>query len=1068
MKKRLKKILRLALALALVGGALFGGYEVWRATRSERTAGVAGAVKARVEVGAESVTVRLAVELAGPGLFHEARVPILPAGVALVEAKLNGRAAEMELLGETLAIVLRGAGTHQAEVAYELPLPAERRLLLALPRGVSTSLEVALAEAGMAVHVPAPAVVKMLPAKKGSEARVIMPPAERVSISWRPRPEEMTRAVRLAARTETLYTIQGDSFSGRTQYGLRVEGKDVARFAFALAEGVTVDQVEGAWVEGWECENGKLVVQARGAIQGEAPLVVYHRRPLADGEVELAVPVLENAVRQWGFGAVAAGGAVELEALAVENGGEIDPRGLPASLRQAGSAPVARAFRYDRVPSSQRLSLVRHRESEILEATADSLNALLAYASDGGCVGKAVYAVRNVRRQHLAVELPEGAELWSVHVAGNPVRPVHDAGGRTLVPLSCSAATASRAFAVELVYFTPGAPFAEKGEFRAPLPQVDVPVMQVMLSLSLPQEINLEDFAGDLRPVESFTFALDPQDIQLVRDARKENPADKAVDDVNKQIDQQLRRGGRGQMNLRLDYDALVRNDNFQEALRPNGFNRAFLQQYCLENPGAAQPVVQPVAKLNLTGFGQAELAEITGLASLQIPVPTGGPVLRFERQLLRDELAEVRAAYWSILAAKPKADAAPRLASNVAVLYQLGPRALALTATLSYQLDAGKVDAVRYELPAGAKVLSIRGENVARWQSTGNTLVVHFVRPERRGGRLVMAAELPSNGSALRLAPPRLAGASSERALLGVAAPDDYEVRFEKAETLEPVNPAFLPPELRNGHRSVSVFRLGGARARDVRLEATRRARVASLHATCDSVNAISFFTDEGVSVTRAIYEIRNVAQRHLSLRLPEGADLWGAFVADRAVRPLAGVEGTILLPIELSRDGRVRSYPVEVVYALGGQPFERRGTLAAGLPAVDVPVMHAMYSVYLPQRLRAWGFAGSLKQVREFSAPVSPEEAATEPALAARANYYNDRQAALEWNMNERDLGKLLGHAAKPASTKTPAAPGGAAGTLAACGLKIYIPAMGRLLRFERHLVVKGKMSFECSYRG
>ena len=34
--------------------------------------------------------------------------------------------------------------------------------------------------------------------------------------------------------------------------------------------------------------------------------------------------------------------------------------------------------------------------------------------------------------------------------------------------------------------------------------------------------------------------------------------------------------------------------------------------------------------------------------------------------------------------------------------------------------------------------------------------------------------------------------------------------------------------------------------------------------------------------------------------------------------------------------------------------------------------------------------------------------------------------------------------------------------------CGLKLYIPAVGQMLRFERHLVVEGKLSVSCSYRG
>ncbi|HOX06457.1 MAG TPA: hypothetical protein PK280_08660 [Planctomycetota bacterium] len=1096
MRAWLKRTIVVVAVVAAVGGALYGGMQAraWMAGSSSPDAYAISSVKAKVTAGDDCATVRLAVEMAGPGNLKESRVPVLPTGVSLIEARLDGSPARMDLIDGRPAIIMRGSGRHLAEITYALPLTAERKLSLALPRGILTSVDFELGKAGYVVQAAPPAIVEMLGGAKGTAARIVLPPSDRLELTWFPRPTEVAASARTAARTETLYTIQGDYLAGRTAYSVRIDGRDVSRLAFILPEGVSVDQVDGDCVRNWEAAAGRLVIQAPGPFSGEHRLVVHHRRTLSGAEAGMEVPALEGAVRQWGYGAVAAGGAVEIKELTVEGGMEIDPRGLPETLASAGSAAVARAFRYDALPSRQRLTLVRHPEIETLEATCDSLNLLMVRTSDGRSVVKAVYSVRNARRQHLEVKLPAAAKVWSTYVAGGPVRPSLAEGGKVLVPLSCSGATASRGFAVELVYMVPGEAFGAKGRFEAALPEVDIPVMQAMVSISVPEDIQLEDFSGSLRRVDSFALVIESRDAEQVRKAAQANPGDRDLVQAVQSFDQQVA-AANAQASVRLSNESLDVNGEFQKAIRDNWNNRAYLRQYYLENSAkdAAPAGPRPESRrLNLTGFGQEELAGITGLASLSVAVPNGGRTYRFERQLLIGEGAQIRADYWSALAAAPLGDAAVRMAAKSSALYALSGRGLSLAASLQYSLDAGKVDGLVCRLPAGAKVVALHGSNVAGWEAKDGTVEVRLVRPERSGGSLSLRAELPagaSTGAEGLLAPVRLSGAASEEAVVAVSAPADFELSFPGAESVERLTPKALPAELGaagDGRGSLSVFRLGPAAAAGVRIKAVRHAGLTALAATCDSVNAISFWTEEGAAMTRAIYEIRNVSQQHLELALPAGAKLWGAFVADRAVQPLAGEEGKVLVPLDVSADGQVRSFPVEVVYLLAGRNFERRGQFAAELPRVNVPVMHAMYSLYLPKKLRLADFTGTLKPVKDFSAPVvppapevrsnaAPAETAAVAGLRREAELrnarYMGRQQALEANMDERELARLVERSAtasKPAPGATKAGGGSPEPELlAGCGLKIYIPAVGQMLRFERHLVVEGKMSVGCGYR-
>src|SRR5205823_326414 len=71
---------------------------------------------------------------------------------------------------------------------------------------------------------------------------------------------------------------------------------------------------------------------------------------------------------------------------------------------------------------------------------------------DGSVLHKAVYRVRNRSLQFLSVKLPPGADVWTVHVAGEPKR-MHRENDVTLVPLP-KRADADMGFEVEIVYAT--------------------------------------------------------------------------------------------------------------------------------------------------------------------------------------------------------------------------------------------------------------------------------------------------------------------------------------------------------------------------------------------------------------------------------------------------------------------------------------------------------------------------------------------------------------------------------------------------------------------------------------
>ena len=96
----------------------------------------------------------------------------------------------------------------------------------------------------------------------------------------------------------------------------------------------------------------------------------------------------------------------------------------------------------------------------------------------------------------------------------------------------------------------------------------------------------------------------------------------------------------------------------------------------------------------------------------------------------------------------------------------------------------------------------------------------------------------------------------------------------------------------------------------------------------------------------------MRNSRKQFLRLRLPEGAEVWSAFVDGRAEKPAlsdaeeTGEGRTVLLKIVHSTEG----FPVRLVYASEGSSFGGLGVARGSLPRPDILVTHTRWDVYLP----------------------------------------------------------------------------------------------------------------------
>jgi hypothetical protein len=107
------------------------------------------------------------------------------------------------------------------------------------------------------------------------------------------------------------------------------------------------------------------------------------------------------------------------------------------------------------------------------------------------------------------------------------------------------------------------------------------------------------------------------------------------------------------------------------------------------------------------------------------------------------------------------------------------------------------------------------------------------------------------------------------------------------------------------------------------------------------------------------AQFVVRNSRKQFLRLELPEGSEIWSAFVNGAPEKPALaevsdgderGAGRTFLIKIIHSTQG----FPVSLVYATKGGAVGRLGSIEATLPRPDILVTQSRWDVYLPDRLR------------------------------------------------------------------------------------------------------------------
>ncbi len=386
-----------------------------------------------------------------------------------------------------------------------------------------------------------------------------------------------------------------------------------------------------------------------------------------------------------------------------------------------------------------------------------------------------------------------------------------------------------------------------------------------------------------------------------------------------------------------------------------------------------------------------------------------------------------------------------PRVYADVHTLVTVGDGLVRARATIYETVLFAGVDTFQVRIPDGMTVLDVTGAGLSDWTLDGGVLTAKLGYAAEGAWSFAVSLERPLGADEALQAPiPIPIGVARVTGFVGVESRGNQEITSTGVTGAAAVDVRTLPASILGVTEQPVLlgFKHLGA-SPEVPLAVKSYEEVDVLVTLIDQAVANTRWTRDGRRLTSVQYEVRNNRRQYLRLNLPEGAELWSAAVAGKAVQPARAPGGEVLLPLVRSQTdrGSLAAFPVQVVYVESGAPpsASGSGTFSASLPTADVPVTWLGWSVWAP-------YEAKVPSPKKMGGTLQPVAWLNPPFPTAEAYQVEDARVTSQSNAQIASGG--LGEGAAP--------------------VPVTFPLEGQQLSFEKMLVLDEPLTVSFTYRG
>ena len=464
------------------------------------------------------------------------RVPI-PSGLLVREARLDGKPASLVpgasgKAGSLTAMLFHPGravlnleialpiNSNAGEESFSLPSSSSgvTRAAVEIPRSSRFSQAgLANSEPAIDIRLTGGLLSEHSESPSSSKWIVFAGANEPLTFTWHRKIEDhrQEQPLRLRGSLTQWLGLGEDATSVTVEANLEVVQGAAREIRIRVPAQVTVNQVQGATVADWEVKSGELAVLFLEPVEQSARFVITGEARLPrDGQIDVPLLRLMNAERETGGIAVDVLGAGEITNQKPQGLENADPSDL-GDLVTSRQSPSMVAFRFRpadaSLPRSLNVNVARYDQQAVLMANIEEARYRVLISKEGKTLVEARYAVRNNQRNFVKVTLPPGAVLWSAALAGRPVRPGQGPAGSLLLPLEKSrSGEEAPAFAIDIVYFSPGTAWSDKGKAHLALPALDLPISRTGLLVHYPPLFKATSEPGTTFRAETYADPSSP------------------------------------------------------------------------------------------------------------------------------------------------------------------------------------------------------------------------------------------------------------------------------------------------------------------------------------------------------------------------------------------------------------------------------------------------------------------------------------------------------------------------------------------------------------------------------
>jgi hypothetical protein len=385
---------------------------------------------------------------------------------------------------------------------------AVARAVVALPGKTDQGVDVRITGGLLIERSDTPEGTRWIAHGRGNDA---------LGFAWRRKVEDQraTQPLKLRGSLTQLVGLGEDTTQVNAEIQIEVLQGLAREVRVQLPAQFNVDQVAGAMVADWEASPQELTVTFLEPVQLTTRFTLSGEVRLPrDGQIDIPLLRLSEAERETGGVAVEVLGAGEIKDRKAAGMEEAEAADL-GQLISNRQSPSLIAFRMrtaeGRSARSLSVSVARYTPQAVLSANVEEAVYSVLITEEGKMLVQSRLAVRNNQRSFLKLSLPSGATLWSVSVAGRPIRPGLAPDGSLLIPLEkMKTSDEAPPFAVEAVYLDRVPSWSEKGRARLSLVTLDMPISKSSLLLHYSPLYRLTPAPGGFRvaPFEPPTSAI--------------------------------------------------------------------------------------------------------------------------------------------------------------------------------------------------------------------------------------------------------------------------------------------------------------------------------------------------------------------------------------------------------------------------------------------------------------------------------------------------------------------------------------------------------------------------------